>query len=271
MPDGTARPDNADDIVYPLDTLSIPVHVILSETDQACPFDANLKRYENVPFLTTETLIDGQDHIGMLSNDADFLGYLYAAMPQTQMPVDDPLLCPIVPIPPEPEPEVEAVPSCQLNFLDDYVPRRSRSRTKKLRGFRSGSGSSNKSSSSSGSYKSYKSSSGSKDKYLGRRRSGSKDKYGRSGSKDKYGKWGRHLDNAAQEGEQYWIDQSSDINDYFERKRYWKKNKDRKAKWGSKDKALRGGSPGKTKKRSGSLEKYYNRDDFEVQGECTGK
>ena len=175
MPDGTARPANADDIVYPLDSLSIPVHVILSETDQACPYDANLKRYENVPFLTTETLIDGQDHIGMLSNDADFLGYLYAAMPQTQMPVDDPLLCPIVPIPPEPEVEVEAVPSCQLNFLDDYVPRRGRSPYKRQKSRRSGSGSSKNSSSSSGS-----SSSGSKDKYLGRRRSGSK-----SGSKDK--------------------------------------------------------------------------------------
>lgn len=63
--------------------MNIPVHVILSETDQACPYETNLLRYESLPNLTHETLIDGQDHIGMLSNDADFLGYLYAAMPQT--------------------------------------------------------------------------------------------------------------------------------------------------------------------------------------------
>lgn len=132
VPSGQANPPNAAEIVYPLGDISIPVHVILSADDQACPDTENLKRYEGLPYLTSETLADGTDHIGMLSNDATFMTYLYAAMPQTLIPVDDAMLCPLVVVPQEPAPEVAAAPSCSLNFLDDYVPRRSRSRAKKL-------------------------------------------------------------------------------------------------------------------------------------------
>ena len=135
VPSGQANPPNAAEIVYPLESMSIPVHVMLSADDQACPDVENLKRYEGLPNLTSETLTDGTDHIGMLSNDATFMTYLYAAMPQTVMPVDDALLCPLVVIPQEPEPEVEAapeLPSCSLDFTEAYEPRRSRSRTKKL-------------------------------------------------------------------------------------------------------------------------------------------
>ena len=42
--EGTANPINADQLLYPLDTIQIPVHAIVSETDQACPFDSNLVR-----------------------------------------------------------------------------------------------------------------------------------------------------------------------------------------------------------------------------------
>ena len=104
--------------------------------------------------LSTETLIGGQDHLGMLSNEAAFLTSLYAAMPETA-PIDDVFVCPVVPLPPEP------VSSCQLTFFDDYE-RKSRSHSKKKHGSKrrklSHSKSSNKSSSKSSSKSSRKSS-----------------------------------------------------------------------------------------------------------------
>ena len=99
------------------------MHVVVSETDQACPYFENLNAMQGIPFLTTETLIGGQDHLGMLNNDAAFLNSLYAAMPETSIPVDDALLCPIIPLPPAP-PEPQS--TCLLEFNENYQ-RRSRS------------------------------------------------------------------------------------------------------------------------------------------------
>lgn len=36
--DGSANPDGSEGLLYPLESLQIPVHVVMSETDQACPF-----------------------------------------------------------------------------------------------------------------------------------------------------------------------------------------------------------------------------------------
>ena len=37
--DGIANPVNASDLTYPLQNITIPVYAMVSETDNACPFD----------------------------------------------------------------------------------------------------------------------------------------------------------------------------------------------------------------------------------------
>ena len=37
--DGIANPTNAADLIYPLQNIQIPVFAMVSESDQACPFD----------------------------------------------------------------------------------------------------------------------------------------------------------------------------------------------------------------------------------------
>ena len=95
---------------YPLEMITgIPVHSIISTTDQACPDNSNLERLEKIPGLTKTILSNGWDHLDMLNNEAAYLSRLYFNMPQLAIPVSDPLICPAIPVPPEPEPTPDPV------------------------------------------------------------------------------------------------------------------------------------------------------------------
>ena len=105
----------------------IPVHAMVSASDMTCPSASNLTLLSGITTLSSETLAVGMevDHMDILSNDAAFMSNFMNQLPGEFIAIDNPLLCPIIPIPPEPE------STCQIVFgaaSDDEEERESRSK-----------------------------------------------------------------------------------------------------------------------------------------------
>ena len=102
----------------------IPVHAMVSASDKTCTSDKNLALLSGITTLTFETLSVGMDHMDILSNDAAFMSNFMNQLPGEFIAIDNPLLCPIIPIPPEPE------STCQIVFgaASDEEERESRSK-----------------------------------------------------------------------------------------------------------------------------------------------
>ena len=65
-------------------------------------------RMASIPGIIGTTISNGYDHLGMLNNEADYLNQLYSNMPQLAIPIPNPQICPVIPVPPEPTPEPPA-------------------------------------------------------------------------------------------------------------------------------------------------------------------
>ena len=102
----------------------IPVHAMVSDSDKTCPYDKNLALLSGITTLTSDILEGSMDHMDILSNDAAFMSNFMNQLPGEFIAIDNPLLCPIIPIPPEPE------STCQIVFgaASDEEERESRSK-----------------------------------------------------------------------------------------------------------------------------------------------
>ena len=99
---------------------------MVSVSDKTCNSASNLALLSGITTLTFETL-DGSmevDHMDILSNDAAFMSNFMNQLPGEFIAIENPLLCPIIPIPPEPE------STCSIVFgaASDEEERESRSK-----------------------------------------------------------------------------------------------------------------------------------------------